>query len=117
MIDCGLRSLSQQSINDQEDDGAGGGDENSTEVERLNLPEPYEAAQKTADDRAGDADEDRNDNPAWGVDSSCGLRQGGRDRLLESNGYNHRDQFSERIGFHFLHHARSVFLDSANCNS
>ena len=59
-----LRSFPQQSINDQEDDGADGGDENSTEVERLNLPEPNEAAQKTADDRAGYADEDRNDNPA-----------------------------------------------------
>jgi hypothetical protein len=65
MIDCGYDLFFQQSIDDQEDDGADGGDENSTEVERLNLPEPDEAAQKTADDRAGDADEDRNDNPAW----------------------------------------------------
>ena len=56
-----LRSFSQQSINDQQEDGADGGDENLTEVERLDLPEPDEGAQKTADDRAGDADEDRND--------------------------------------------------------
>ena len=55
------RSFPQQSINDQEDDG----DKNSTEVERLDLPEPDEAAQKAADDRASDADEHRNDNPAW----------------------------------------------------
>src|SRR6516164_5625112 len=53
----------------------------------------------------------------WTAPSRRGLRQGGRDRLLESNGYNHRDQFSERIGFHFLHHACAVFLDGANCNS
>ena len=60
-----LRSFSQQSINDQEEDGADGGDENPTEVKRLDLAETYEAAQKTADDRAGDADKDRDDNPAW----------------------------------------------------
>ena len=74
MIGLWLRSFSQQSINDQEDDGAGGGDENSTEVERLNLPEPDEAAQKTADDRAGDADEDCDYDPAWvlpGHDELC----------------------------------------------
>ena len=53
-----LRSFPQQSINDQEDDGADGGDENSTEVERLDFPEPDEAAQKAAADRASDADED-----------------------------------------------------------
>ena len=48
-----LLSFPQQSINDQEDDGADGGDEDSTEVERLDLPETDEAAQKTADDCAG----------------------------------------------------------------
>ena len=72
------RSFPQQSINDQEDDGADGGDENSTEVERLNLPEADEGAQKTADDRAGDADEDRNDNPAWVLP--------GHDKLCDSSG-------------------------------
>ena len=35
----------EHSINDQEDDGADGGDENTTEVERLDLPETDEAAQ------------------------------------------------------------------------
>ena len=38
------------------------------------FPGPDEAAQKTADDRASDADEDRNDNPAWvlpGHDELC----------------------------------------------
>jgi len=34
-----------------------------------------------------------------------------------SKGYDHRDEFSERIGFHFLHDARPVFLDGANRNS
>ena len=74
MIGLWLRSFSQQSINDQEDDGADGGDENSTKVERLNLPEPDEAAQKTADDRAGDADEDCDYDPGWvlpGHDELC----------------------------------------------
>ena len=61
----GLRSFSEQSINDQEDDGADGGDENPAEVERLDLPETDEAAQKTADDRADDANEDRDKDPAW----------------------------------------------------
>ena len=64
------RSFPQQSINDQEDDG----DKNSTEVERLDLAEPDEAAQKTADDRASDADEDCDYDPAWvfpGHDELC----------------------------------------------
>jgi hypothetical protein len=37
--------------------------------------------------------------------------------LMESNGYNHRDEFRERIGFHFLHDAPAVFLDGALGNS
>jgi hypothetical protein len=45
-----LRTLSQQSINDQQEGGANGGDENPAEVERLDLAEPNEAAQKTAPD-------------------------------------------------------------------
>jgi len=60
-----LRSFSEESINDQENDGADGGDENPAEVERLDLAETDEAAQKTADDRAGDANEDRDKDPAW----------------------------------------------------
>ena len=44
-----LRSFPQQSINDQEDDGADGGDKNSTEVERLDLPEPIVAPDNMAD--------------------------------------------------------------------
>jgi len=73
-----LGSFSEQSINDQEDDGADGGDENPAEVERLDLPETDEAAQKTADDRAGDADEDRDKDPAWVFP--------GHDKLCESPG-------------------------------
>ena len=40
-------------------------DENPAEVERLDLPETDEAAQKTADDRTGNADEDRDKEPSW----------------------------------------------------
>ena len=74
MIGLWLRSFSQQSINDQEEDGADGGDENPTEVERFDLPKADEAAQKTANDRAGDADEDCDYDPAWvlpGHDELC----------------------------------------------
>ena len=60
-----LRSFSEQSINDQEDDGADGGDQNPAEVERLDLPEADEAAKKTADDRTGDSNQDRDKNSAW----------------------------------------------------
>ena len=60
-----LRLLFQQSINDQEDDGTDGGDENPAEVERLDLAKTDEATQKTADDRAGDADENRDNTSAW----------------------------------------------------
>ena len=37
-----------------------------------------------------------------------------RPGFIESNGYNHRDEFSERISFHFLHDAPAVFFDGAN---
>ena len=57
-------------------------------VERLDLPEPDEAAQKTADDRAGDADEDRNDNPAWVLP--------GHDELGDSPG-NEAQKIQEKI--------------------
>jgi len=60
-----LRLLFQQSINDQEEDGTDGGDENPAEVERLDLAKTDEATQKTADDRAGDADENRDNTSAW----------------------------------------------------
>jgi hypothetical protein len=34
--------------------------------------------------------------------------------FMESSGYNHGNEFSERIGFHFLHDPPAVFLDGAN---
>jgi len=37
--------------------------------------------------------------------------------FMESSGYNHGNEFSERIGFHFLHYTPAVFLDGANCYS
>ena len=49
----------------QPNDGADGGNENPAEVERLDLPETDEAAEKTADDRAGDANEYRDKDPDW----------------------------------------------------
>ena len=52
-------------------------DENPAEVERLDLPETDEAAQKTADDRAGNANEDGDKDPAWvfpGHDKLCESR-------------------------------------------
>jgi hypothetical protein len=61
-----LRSLSDQSIDDEEEDRADSGDENPSEVERFDLPETDKATEKTADDRASDADEDR-DNDSAGV--------------------------------------------------
>jgi CrcB protein len=35
----------------------------------------------------------------------------------ESNGYNHGNEFGERMGFHFFHDTPAVFLDGANGNS
>ena len=70
--------FSEQSINDQEDNGADGGDENPAEVERFDFPETNEAAQKTADNRAGDANENRDKDPAWVFP--------GHDKLCESPG-------------------------------
>lgn len=51
-----LRFFSEKSIDDQQENGAHGGDENPAKVERLDLPETDEAAQKTTDDRTGDPD-------------------------------------------------------------
>jgi hypothetical protein len=58
-------SFSEHSIDDQKDDSANGGNEDTPEIERLNLPETDQAAQKTTDDRPGDADKDRDKDPAW----------------------------------------------------
>jgi hypothetical protein len=59
-----LRFFPEESIDDQQENGAHGGDENPAEVERLDLPETDEAAQKTADDRTGNPDENRDKDPA-----------------------------------------------------
>ena len=92
-----LRSFSEQSINDQEDDGADGGDENPAEVERLDLPETDEAAQKTADDRAGDANEDRDKDPAWVFPGHDKLCESPGDEAQKNPGENAHAQFLGQI--------------------
>ena len=61
-----LRSLSEQTVNDEEDNRAHGGDKYAPEVKRFDLPETDEAAKKTADDPPCDADQDR-DKDAAGI--------------------------------------------------
>ena len=92
-----LRYFSQQSINDQEDDGAEGGDENPAEVERLDLPETDEAAKKTADDRAGDANEDRDKEPAWVFPGHDKLCESPGDEAQKNPGENAHAQFLGQI--------------------
>ena len=48
LVPVSLRSLFNQSIDDEEDDRADRGDENPAEVERFDLPETDEATEKTA---------------------------------------------------------------------
>jgi hypothetical protein len=64
LVPVSLRSLFNQSIDDEEDDRADSGDENPAEVERFDLPETDEATEKTADECASDTDEDRDNDPA-----------------------------------------------------
>src|SRR5262249_47634708 len=93
-------SFSEQSINDQEEDGADGSDENPAEVERLDLPETDEAAQKTADDRAGDADEDRDNDSARVLP--------GHNELCESPGNQAQKDPGENTHAQFLGQIRRV---------
>ena len=51
------------------------------------------------------------------VDGFCKLAAHRHPRFVKSNGYNHRDEFSERVGFQSLHYPPTVFLDGPNCNS
>jgi hypothetical protein len=92
-----LRSFSEQSINDQEDDGADGGDENPAEVERFDLPETDEAAQKTADNRAGDANENRDKDPAWVFPGHDKLCESPGDEAQKNPGENAHAQFLGQI--------------------
>jgi len=98
-----LRSFSQQSINDQEEDSADGGDENATEVERFDLPEADEAAHKAADDRAGDADEDCDYDPAWVLP--------GHDKLCDSPGNEAQKDPGENAHAGFLGQIRPAGKD------
>ena len=88
MVPVWLRSLSDQSIDDEEEDRADSGDENPAEVERFDLPEIDKATEKTADDRASDADEDRDNDPAGVFPGHDELGEGPSNEAQEDPGEN-----------------------------
>ncbi len=51
-------------IDDEQQDGPGGGDDDATEIERSDFPETDEGSEKAADDSADDPDEDGDENTA-----------------------------------------------------
>lgn len=52
-------------VDDQEKDGAEGGDEDSAEIEGFNVTKTDDAAEKTAQDSADDPNQDGNEKTAW----------------------------------------------------
>lgn len=56
--------LSNNAVDDQEQDGTEGGDKDSADVERLDLPKADETTQKAAEDSANNPYEDSNEKPA-----------------------------------------------------
>ena len=88
MVPVQLRSLSNQSIDDEENDRADSGNENPAEVERFDLSETNVTTEKTADERASDADEDRDNDPAGVFPGHDELGKGPGNEAQEDPGEN-----------------------------
>ena len=86
MPESGTR-LPGNAIDGQQEKGAEGGDHDTPEIERLDFPESDEGPEETAENRADDPDEDRNDDSTRVFAGHDELRERSRDQSEQDPRY------------------------------